>query len=264
MTIPDTVAAPEAPPQRPLTPEERALAGQIADALGERARTARQQIARIVRVVGGERAGALYAEAQAVEAGGGLPIRNGRRRRTPGGVFFHLVRTDVTDTERVAIFGRSGGGAGGTGMPLPPAGPVLAQWDAAAVGEIMALAPAAMGGATSVKITVVGRPGKVVEREGVVAVALMSAGMPSLPKGLPVPGATRTRYVVLIARKQWTKVVAALADPADTLIVEGYPALEERFAGAITVYATRVTTKQQQAAGKAEAAANGSAASTGG
>ena len=262
MTMSDPVTAPVAPPPRPLTPEERALAGQIADALGERARTARQQIARIVRVVGAERAGVLFTAAQAVEAGGGLPISNGRRRRTPGGVFFHLVRTGVTDAERVAIFGRSGG-AGGTGISLSPPGPVLARWDAAAVGAVVALAPTAMGGATSVKITVVGRPGKVVEREGVVAVALLSAGMPSLPKGLPVPGTTRTRYVVLIARKQWTKVAAALADPADTLIAEGYPALEERFAGAITVYATRVTTKQLQAAQKAETTANGSAASTG-
>jgi len=263
MTMTDTVTAPEALAGRPLTPEERARAGQIADALGERARTARHQIARIVRVVGAERAGVFFTEAQAVEAGGGLPIHNGRRRRTPGGVFFHLVRTGVMEAERVAIFGRSGGGAEFGGNPASPAGPVLARWDAAAVGEVMALAPAAMGGATSVKITVVGRPGKVVEREGVVAVALVSAGMPSLPKGLPVPGTTRTRYVVLIARKQWTKVAAALADPADTLIVEGYPALEERFAGAITVYATRVTTKQLQAAQKAETAVNVSAASTG-
>jgi len=255
MTIPDTVTAPVAPPGRPLTPEERALAGQIADVLGERARTARQQIARIVRVVGAERAGVFYAEAQAVEAGSGLPINNGRRRRTPGGVFFHLVRTGVTDTERVAIFGRSGGGAGGTGMPMPPVGPVLARWDAAVVGAVMALAPTAMGGATSVKITVVGRPGKVVEREGVVAVALVSAGMPSLPKGLPAPAATRTRYIVLIGRKQWAKAAVALADPEDVLIAEGYPALEERFAGAITVYATRVTTKGLQAAQKAGATA---------
>jgi len=86
-------------------------------------------------------------------------------------------------------------------------------------------------------------------------VALVSAGMPSLPKGLPVPGTTRTRYVVLIARKQWTKVAVALADPEDVLIAEGYPALEERFAGAITVYATRVTTKGLQAAQKAGATA---------
>jgi len=263
MTMADTVTDPGALAGWPLTTEERARAEQIADALGERARTARPQIARCVRVVGVERAGALCAEAQAVEAAGGLLIGDGRRRRTPGGVFFHLVRTGVTDTERVAIFGRSGGGAGSGGNPASPVGPVLARWDAAAVREVMALAPAAMGGATSVKITVVGRPGKVVEREGVVAVALMSAGMPSLPKGLPVPGATRTRYVVLIARKQWTKVVAALSDPADTLIIEGYPALEERFAGTITVYATRVTTKQLQAAQKAETAVNGSAASTG-
>jgi len=102
-----------------------------------------------------------------------------------------------------------------------------------------------------------------VQREGVVIVAVRSGAMSSVPKGLPTPGAARTRYVVLIARKQWVKVAAALTDPADTLIAEGYPALEARFAGTITVYATRVTIKQLQAAGKAETAANGAAASTG-
>jgi len=241
------------PRSRRLTPEDRALAGRIAEALGETAPDPRGRIARIVLVLGGERAEAFVARTWAIEAAGGMPVRDGSRRRTPGGVFFRLVRASVGSEERARIFymGQSGG--------APPAvrtdgeSPSWGAWDARTEGEIAALTPGEQGEATSVKITVVGRPGKVVEREGVVAVALASTGTPSVPKGLPTPGTTRTRYVVLIARKQWTKVAAALADSADTLIVEGYPALEERFAGAITVYATRVTTKQLQAAQKAGA-----------
>jgi len=42
--------------------------------------------------------------------------------------------------------------------------------------------------------------------------------------------------------------------PNDTLIVEGYPVHESRFAG-ITVYATQVTTKALQAAKRKEQAA---------
>jgi len=255
VTVAESSSSPVSLRHRRMTDAEHALAKGIADTLDETEPEPRRRIARVVLVLGAARAEALIARAQAIEEAGGSWVRDGSRRRTPGGVFFEVVHQSVTTDERARIFSvtpRTGAQAR-----------THEEWDAAIVGEIGALTAAETGEATSVKITVVGRPGKVVEREGVVAVALVSAGMPSLPKGLPVPGTTRTRYVVLIARKQWTKVAAALADPADTLIAEGYPALEERFAGAITVYATRVTTKQLQAAQKAETTANGSAASTG-
>jgi len=253
-TTGETVNTPVAPPRRPLTPEERALAAGIAEGLREWATGARRRIGQIVRTVGAARAEVLFTQAQAVEAAGGLRTDDGSRRRTPGGVFFHLVRVGVTDAERLAIWGRVVGGgseAAAGSVPPRPAPPLLEPWDAVAVAAVAALTVAEMGGATSVKITVVGRPGKVVERDAVVAVAVVSTGVPSLPKGLPTPAAARTRYIVLIPRKQWAKAAAALTDPNDVLIAEGYPALEERFAGAITVYATRVTTKRLQAAQKA-------------
>ncbi len=72
------------------------------------------------------------------------------------------------------------------------------------------------------KITVIGRPARVVERGDVAIVTLRSEKVPSLPKGLPTP-AGPTDYAVLIARKQWLKVAQAAANPADLLIsiVEG-------------------------------------------
>ncbi len=72
------------------------------------------------------------------------------------------------------------------------------------------------------KITVIGRPGAIVEQGQVVAVALVSEKVPDLPKGLPEPAAG-TRYTIFIARKQWAKVAEALAaDPEDAAIIEGH------------------------------------------
>jgi hypothetical protein len=104
-----------------------------------------------------------------------------------------------------------------------------------------------VGDATTVKVTIIGRPNQVVERQGVIILGLRSTKPPSLPKGLPLLPATPTTYMVFIAQKQWNKVREAMENAGDALIVEGYPVHEPRFAG-ITVYATQVTTKTLQAA----------------
>ncbi len=100
--------------------------------------------------------------------------------------------------------------------------------------------------ATSVKITVIGRPAQVLERGEVTIVALTSDKLPSLPKGVPAP-AQPTNYAVFIAKKQWQKVAQAAQNPQDLLIVEGDPTVDPRFNG-ITVLATQATTTQRQQA----------------
>ncbi len=103
------VEEPEQKPERPrpqLTPEQqeqRQAALRIADALGERVTGPRAQVGRVVQVLGIERAEALYEQALEVEAAGGMMLPDGSRRRTPGGVFFKLVRDSVSDTDREKI-----------------------------------------------------------------------------------------------------------------------------------------------------------------
>ena len=97
------------------------------------------------------------------------------------------------------------------------------------------------------KITVIGRPGTIVEPGQAVVLTLTSEKVPDLPKSLPVPPAS-TRCTVFVARKPWAKVAEALAaDPEDAAIIEGYAALDPRVDG-IAVYATSATTKRLQAA----------------
>jgi len=122
-------------------------------------------------------------------------------------------------------------------------------WDEAAL--TIAELTANVGEASTVKVTVLGRPAQVVERQGVIILALRSTKAPTLPKGLPPLPTTPTTYMVFIQQKQWNKVREAMQQPDDALIVEGYPVHEPRFAG-ITVYATQVTTKALQAAKRKE------------
>jgi hypothetical protein len=111
------------------------------------------------------------------------------------------------------------------------------------------------GEATTVKITVIGRPKQVRAQGDVVIVPLVSEKLPPIPKGLPTPAAG-TAYAVLIAKKQWQKVAGVTDDPEDKLIIEGYPTLDPRFPG-ITVLATNVTTRNLQMAKRAAQAAQG-------
>ncbi len=228
----------------------RALVRELAARLGETTAGPRQQLARVVDVLGEARARALLAETLVIEERGGLLLPDGSRRRTPGGVFFHLVRTQASAEEVRRIFPPRPrqqprqGAVRGAGTPQAAAAPAFTWDDYPAVAAEL---QRSIGEATSVKITVIGRPAQVVERGDVTIVALRSEKVPSLPKGLPAPANPTTDYAVLIARKQWQKVAQAAQHPQDLLIVEGYPTVDPRFAG-ITVLATQATTKQLQQA----------------
>ena len=66
-------------------------AAAIADQLGETAPGARATIWRAVRTLGPERAQAFVAQAQEIEANGGMLVPDGSRKHTLGGIFFYLV-----------------------------------------------------------------------------------------------------------------------------------------------------------------------------
>src|ERR1700694_152526 len=74
-------------------PTPNMVATMIADRLGETVIGARAQIKRIVQVLGRSQALALLEETLRVEENGGIMVPDGSRRRTPGGVFFHLAYT---------------------------------------------------------------------------------------------------------------------------------------------------------------------------
>ena len=79
------------------------------------------------------------------------------------------------------------------------------------------------------KITLIGRPLKIIQQAECVILSMKGKEPGSFPKGLPTPpAASAITWAVFIANKQWAKVAASLANqPEDNLIVEGYPLLKD-------------------------------------
>ncbi len=225
------------------SPDTRELVRTIAQQLGETQPGPIQQIRRIVQRLGADVALAILQETQQIEAQGGQMLPDGSRRRTPGGVFFTLVKDRVSPKDRAAIFFPWGK------RPPQPAQPASHPAPAPPPIEIGNI-PNATGEVRTVKITLIGRPGPTVPKNGYIMTSMQTNKTPSLPKGLPVPPTTPTSYTVYIAPKQWTKVAEAIRDPEDALIIEGFPAYDPTLEG-IAVYATNITTKKLQQAQRA-------------
>jgi hypothetical protein len=172
----------------------------------------------VLAVLGLDHTAALLAEALEVEAHGGLLVRNGTRRRTPGGVFFQLVRQHATRSQRDYLFPRPA-------LQTPPAQTLT--WDAVPT-VIQTLATQPAGEARTMKLTLIGRPGKVETRGQAVVFRMQGKPPGALPRGLPPgPAQAPLTWTVMVALRQWNRVKDSLATHQDDqLIIEGYPAMQ--------------------------------------
>ncbi|MEI7768399.1 MAG: hypothetical protein WCI67_00345 [Chloroflexales bacterium] len=235
---------------------EGGITAQIAADLGETTAWAITQIQRIVGYMGSDFALRLVAEAQRIEAAGGMFLPDGSRRRTLGGVFFALVRSQLPPDQRAQIFPPAPGKRKANALqqadalPPPPQPTIILKhitWEDR-IPVIAALRPDS-GKVTSVKVTIIGRPSRVEEGAQFTLLTLTHTGpLPASPKGVPVPTTIpATTYAIYIGRKQWKQVAEAIQNPEDMLIVEGSQ-IYDAAAKAITVFATKTTTKMLQQA----------------
>ena len=106
------------------------------------------------------------AQALEAEANGGMLVPDGSRKRTLGGIFFYLVRTQVSDDEAMQINRawrwqqwkqRQPAKPKATTAPAPPTLPPFV-WDEAA--PIIAELVANIGAVSTVKVTVMAAPPK--------------------------------------------------------------------------------------------------------
>jgi hypothetical protein len=108
----------------------------------------------VLRTVGPERCAAILADTLSCEARGGMLTKDGTRRRTPGGVFFQLVKERVTPQERQRLFYRSTPQQHKAPAPARPQPPLQSPtWE-----EVQALVATLPQGEATVKLTLLGRP----------------------------------------------------------------------------------------------------------
>jgi hypothetical protein len=242
VTIPAPLAVAEVPIPAPFTVDT------IAAALGEQDEAPLAQIKRILLVFGRVKTWRLLQKTVETEANGGLLIRNGSRRRTPGGTFFRLARSWCTSLgEQQRIFGNVQRRDGSIGVLVPPTTPkAKAPMVIPTLAEALGQLPPLHGEDCRMKTTLIGRPDQIVKRDGYVVFKLTGALAPSLPKGLPKAPATPLSWVVMVAQKQWSKAAESLSrDPQARAIIEGYPCMEGT---ALVLLATMATTTELQKA----------------
>ena len=211
----------------------------IATALEETETVPLETIERVVELLGEDKALAILAETMQVEAEGGMLTNDGQQRRSPGGVYFKLVKLQTASKERQAIFGPAWGAA----AKVEPV-----TWEDSQQLSNEAL-ESEKGEADTVKVTIIGRPGRVIEKGNVVITSMKNSEAPPLPKGLPKPPEDPTTYVIYIAMKQWDKIKdSVLNNPNDKLIIDGYPRFDRRIGknGAMTIFALNATSKLSQ------------------
>lgn len=252
-TRPDATRPTDPAPTTPLQQYEVVLA--VAMRLGEQETEPLTHIRRLIKHLGPATVWDLVAEAEQIEAQGGMLIPNGTRRRTFGGVFFALARTRLTPEDCAQIFPPKywhmlrAQRSAAKPTPTLPAPPPIVTCTWALRGPLIDEAKIGQGRATSVKVTLIGRPESVVERGNTVVLVLTYLGpLPAMPKGVPVPSVVpKTIYTVYVGAKQWRGVAEAIQNPEDSLIIEGAQAWDDEHR-AIAVYTTKIVTKLQQRA----------------
>jgi hypothetical protein len=220
-----------------------AIARDIANKLGETDPSVKQSVKRIVTTLGQETALTLLEESLDIESAGGMMTADGSRERTRGGVFFFLVKQRCTNAQRRRIFGWAPTGNPPTTPKKQQVQPTM-SWDEriAAVEQIID----GEGSASTVKITLIGTIRQYLEKGSCVLAVIRHDGvkMPSLPKGVPAPPATKTNYILYIGLKQWKEIAEAAKDSEETFIVEGFPQMDKDLKG-ISVFVTSIKSKKQ-------------------
>src|SRR5262245_51758668 len=184
-------------------------------------------LTKVLRTLGQDRCTAILADTLQCEANGGMLTKDGTRRRTPGGVFFQLVRERATKQERRLLFPRPALPHSAGQPQRQPQAPTALTWEEAS-SLMKTLTTAPPGETRTMKLTLIGRPGKV-ETCGQAVVFRMQGKPPgALPRGLPpVPTQAPLTWNVMVALRQWNRVKDSLdTNQEDQLIIEGYPLMQ--------------------------------------
>jgi len=205
-------------------------AAEIAAQLGETSEAQQKQVERAWATCGEALMQTLLDEVKDAEANGKMLTTDGKPR-TPGGIFFALLRQRVSEDEWFFInHGR-----------IRSAPSIALEWSQRL--EVIREARAQPGVASWVRVSVVGRVDtSAIEAFGSYVLVTLYGGehIPPLPKGLPEPASMVSTFRVGLPLSLWRDVERDLRN-GEPLIVSGYPMSNEK-KGTITVYAIKATT----------------------
>ena len=237
--------------------DSKRVAAEIADALGEKQHGPRRLVREVVDRCGTDFARDVLKDTEEVMRLGGMLTAATDRLRTKGGIFFYLARGRMSDEVRHVIFPPRT--VRNRRKPEAPSAPPPPDFNWSERIAIVRSLLREQGEVRTVKITLIGRPGKVETRKETVILTMShSAGVPTFPRGVPLPPTTATLYTVYVAAKQWKRVEAALKESSeDVLILEGMCAFDPDLQ-AVAVYTIKATTKFIEAAKRQDG--NGSSA----
>lgn len=204
-----------------------------------------RQLLRLLRMLGFATVERLANQAIAIEANGGEPTFDGSRRRTLGGIFFRLGKEQA----------KAEGFLPESPAPPPPLPKMKLDWEQRIVP--ISQAQRQPGEATTLNITVTGRPGSIIRRNGVVTTIVRGPSRaPSLPKQLPSVNPADTSFALLIQEKQWNRIEQQLAaNPDDLLIAKGLPTFDPELQGITVLVQSATTTQLERVREQARAAA---------
>lgn len=83
------------------------------------------------------------------------------------------------------------------------------------------------------KITLVGRPGAIMQQGTTFITTMLSSTPPALPNDLPEVPDGAVPYTILMASRQWAKVADTLQNPNARLIVDGFCAYDPQYKGLV-------------------------------
>lgn len=196
-------------------------------------------VQQVIAVIGVERTQTFFQRTQAVEAAGGLLTASEKRRRTPGGVFFHLVRKGVSKAERKRIFPKE------SDETRPPEPPAPIRWEEMQALLAPLLPKRKAGLATSIQMRLMGRPKRVARARTCIVCEMEGDPPPPLSKAFPpIPADHKPLIGVFISFHHWERVVDKLLDfPENELIIDGWPYInaERNFFG---LFAQTVTVRE--------------------
>lgn len=217
--------------------EIKAYTQEVAKKLGETDEQPIHQIELIIELAGQEFVQEMLEETLQIEEKGGMQTEDNKRRRTPGGVFFYIVKGKMDAELRQQIFPNFG-----QRERLR-----VVEWDERHEFVDPILDSEEYGNMRYATVNLHGRPGKVViEGDSVMTTLVHRHKQTPLPRGVPHPPEDPTYYTVYMARKHWEDVAESIENyKSDRLIVEG-SLFFDKDTNTIAVFAMNVTTRRTE------------------